>query len=1412
MSSIQAGYSPRIASIEMYLSGNEDILENQVVKVKTHESFTAGDKPVPNGIFDPRMGGIATYYPCSTCGYDEKLCQGHWGYFELQNILAQPVVIEDFIKWLKVVCLKCSTLLVDSYKLKGIPPAKRLQTAAQMQLANKVCPVCKTVHPKLRVHDDNLFYINVQTQTDSYVMKMDDIKKVFDGISDETCIIMGRSIKSHPRKYYTNYIPIPPIGTRPYYKNQLTNKSHRTSPVLDFIKNMIRKNNIKGNQDIIEKNHIFLNRCNYDMIRAGSQRKGDTRSNNVIGGPLGDAVMKLLGGKKGAIRNFQMAHRALSGARITISGNPTLQIDEVGIPQFVVKTLHVSETVREWNIDRLEDDVKSGRCPRIKRINNGKEHAIHDHNKFDVVLEYGDIVFRHIKKGDMCIFNRPPSLKESAIGSHRAVPFKYGAENTFQTNVAVCVNYNADYDGDQMRLKVLRTLKAITESKYISGIPRWMLSSQNSMAVNGQVQDTVTGSALMTRTGVTFDKLHAMRTWGKTDLDPPVFDKETYTGREIISLLLKDTPITYRGKAKYYVEAYKDYIPYKDEDINVVIKNGIVESGILDKNAIGDNSSGGVFHIMALEHGTKIALKKVYSYQQIVLRYLEMKGFTMGMDDLIISKEARREIDRIVYEQETKSKLFAEEMSRGEVYPPMGISLNDFYEQQQMRKLSNDTSVFGPIISSLNKEDNGLFQMIMYGGKGKPTNMMSIYGYVGQLQVEGERMPATFSPYRTSTYFPRYAMSPESKGFVRDPLSQGIDATMMSYASAEARQQIVQKSQSTAVSGSNQRKHIKNMENTIVGNYRQVDKSYMNIQYLYGENGFDPRNLIKTKLDTPSMTMKEIEEKYHYKGDKKYQSIFDKELQNIKDNYLKFNKYALKMESTGLVNGFPDKIQYGIYLDSTIENISTSKPKDDKELSEMVIMLDEYINDLPYLYINEYQKEIKGYIPNYIKSSCFIVEMLLRIKFNSKTTLVRTSKKILQLSLQRIGLKFITNLMSPGSCVGVMSAQSVGEPMTQMMLDAVHGSSSGASAGLEKSKEILSAKFPDNSTNSMWFRVKKSISSDRIKVNNVAETIKGIKLKDFINAHQVFLEDYKNPVHPLYVYEKAMIENFEKDNPSLAKIDKKLSRWVIRIELDKKKMMYKSITMEKIVERLAIRFNNFFIVYSSELDENSTLRIYIKEVEFIKVSEVKKHVTKILYDKILNLLIRGVDNILDSKIQPITVREQDDDGSYTPKEEFMIRTTGLDIHNIIKIAEELAIDTNELHIGSVMDTYEYFGIEAARSRIIEQMVTVMEGKSPTYHHLSIYADILTWSGKIKAIERAIRSEKNKTLGMASGYAASKVLMSAAGMGVEETTNNVTGPVMLGSIPKVGTNYSNIVINTEFVKKHTKSAMDIINDL
>ena len=72
-----------------------------------------------------------------------------------------------------------------------------------------------------------------------------DIWQVLQKISNETCEKLGISIDSHPRKYYTENIFIPPITIRPNFKSGLVNKSHRASPLIEFARGIIRKEILK---------------------------------------------------------------------------------------------------------------------------------------------------------------------------------------------------------------------------------------------------------------------------------------------------------------------------------------------------------------------------------------------------------------------------------------------------------------------------------------------------------------------------------------------------------------------------------------------------------------------------------------------------------------------------------------------------------------------------------------------------------------------------------------------------------------------------------------------------------------------------------------------------------------------------------------------------------------------------------------------------------------------------------------------------------------------------------------------------------------------------------------------------------------------------------------------------------------
>ena len=120
-------------------------------------------------------------------------------------------------------------------------------------------------------------------------------------------------------------------------------------------------------------------------------------------------------GKAGRIRQNLMGKRCDFSARTVIGGDPNLSIDQVGVPRSMAFNLTYPERVTRFNMYRMKELVENGpnQHPGAKMIirDDGKEIDLRIVNRTsDLNLEPGYIVERHIKNGDIVLFNRQPSL------------------------------------------------------------------------------------------------------------------------------------------------------------------------------------------------------------------------------------------------------------------------------------------------------------------------------------------------------------------------------------------------------------------------------------------------------------------------------------------------------------------------------------------------------------------------------------------------------------------------------------------------------------------------------------------------------------------------------------------------------------------------------------------------------------------------------------------------------------------------------------------------------------------------------------------------------------------------------------------------------------------------------------------
>ena len=131
-------------------------------------------------------------------------------------------------------------------------------------------------------------------------------------------------------------------------------------------------------------------------------------------------------GKEGRVRGNLMGKRVDFSSRTVITPDPSLAVDQLGVPQEIAKILTFPEEVTELNQDKLKQLISNGpmKWPGAKYIIRPDGRSIDLSclpNRSDVHIQPGYVVERHIQDGDFVVFNRQPSLHKMSIMGHRII-------------------------------------------------------------------------------------------------------------------------------------------------------------------------------------------------------------------------------------------------------------------------------------------------------------------------------------------------------------------------------------------------------------------------------------------------------------------------------------------------------------------------------------------------------------------------------------------------------------------------------------------------------------------------------------------------------------------------------------------------------------------------------------------------------------------------------------------------------------------------------------------------------------------------------------------------------------------------------------------------------------------------------
>ncbi|MDQ5869918.1 MAG: DNA-directed RNA polymerase subunit A', partial [Thermoproteota archaeon] len=603
-----------------------EVRKFSVAEVTAPETYDEDGMPVQGGLMDNRLGTLEPGQKCGTCGNTSAKCPGHFGHIELAEPVLHIAFVDDIHKLLLITCRSCNRIKLsqeDLNKYKLIRETKAAYAVITLEnIKDEIIEKAKKV--KICPHCQKEQYELVFTKPTIFVEKTDigenrllpiTIRERLMHIPDEDLMLLGYDPKTaRPEWFVLQVLPVPPVTVRPsiILETGIRSEDDLTHKLVDIIRvnQRLKESKEAGTPPLIVQDLVDL--LQYHVTTYfDNEVSGIPQAHHRSGRPLKTLTQRLKG-KEGRFRGSLSGKRVDFSSRTVISPDPNLAISDVGVPIDVAKKLTIPETITDWNLEKLKNMVINGPnnfpgANYIIRPDGVKIRLdyVTDRNTLAESLSTGYVVERHLHDGDIVIFNRQPSLHRMSIMAHyvRVLPYR-----TFRLHPAVCPPYNADFDGDEMNLHVPQSEEARAEAALLMRVQDQLISPRYGGPIIGAIRDFITGAFILTKdttllTEEEFANLALVGGYTGVLPEPKETrdDKRYYTGKQLFSLFLP-TDFNFIVTSKWNKAS-------KGEGKDVVIKNGELISGVIDKASIGAEEPDSVLHRIAKDYGNHAAKK-----------------------------------------------------------------------------------------------------------------------------------------------------------------------------------------------------------------------------------------------------------------------------------------------------------------------------------------------------------------------------------------------------------------------------------------------------------------------------------------------------------------------------------------------------------------------------------------------------------------------------------------------------------------------------------------------------------------------------------------------------------------------------------------------------------------------------------
>ncbi len=1231
-----------------------EIRRYAVAEITAPETYDEDGMPVQGGLMDNRLGVLEPGQKCGTCGNTATRCSGHFGYVELAEPVLHIAFVDEIHKLLMATCRACGRIkLLDEvlagYKErldKKVPSAYALEEGIAKEILlkakkSKVCPHCGKPQYEIEFTKPTVFHEITEGGGATRLLPVA-IRERLERIRDDDLVLMDyNSAAARPEWFVLQVLPVPPLAVRPSItlESGIRSEDDLTHKVVDILRvnQRVRESKESGTPPLIVQDLVDLLQYHVTTF-FDNEVSGIPQAHHRSGRAL-KTLSQRLKGKEGRFRGSLSGKRVDFSSRTVISPDPNLDISEVGAPIDIAKKLTIPERVSPRNIEFLKKLVINGPSqhpganyvirPDGVRI---RLDYVSDRTTLAESLGPGFVVERHISDGDIVIFNRQPSLHRMSIMAHyvRVLPYR-----TFRLHPAVCPPYNAYFDGDEMNLHVPQSEEARSEATVLMRVQDQILSPRYGGPIIGGIRDFLTSAYLLSH--------------DSTLLSPREFCNLALSGGYAGPLpkpARSDPLPLYSGKQLFSLFVPKDFnylmtsrwarSMRTGEKRDVMIKDGELTKGVIDRAAIGAEEPDSILHRIAKDYGTDKARNFLNSILTVLKSFITSRGFTLGLDDFLLSPKARSEVEEALNRSYEKIDGLIQQYREGRLALVKGLSPEETLEFYVVDELARARDRAGRVADTAFSENNSVVIMARTGARGSALNLGQMTAALGQQSVRGRRIEKGYHG-RAMTHFEAADTTPDAKGFIRSNYRKGLSPTEFFFHAMGGREGLVDTAVRTQQSGYMQRRLVNAMEHLKVEYDLTVrDPEGHIIQFVYGEDGVDPS---KSDHGKSVNVDRLVETEILLEGSHK--------------------KKATEAELKRALKGYE-----GMLNPKLLQTLKTA------------------VADLP------------------------------------KTSVEIVCKKTVDLLMKAT--------VEPGEASGIVAAQSIGEPGTQMTLRTFHFAGvkeRDVTLGLPRLIELVDAR-KQVATPFMEVYLDETHRGSNEEALKVARSILFTRVGDVIGSSEVDVSG---------VIRLILSENLLKERDSTIQMVSEA------VETGKRKV---------------------------ELDE-------AEKIVNVTVEGADVPALFALRNKILNVKVKGIPGI-----NRVTVSKEG--------EEWIIQTNGSNLAKVLKIE---GVDPTRTTTNNVFEIFSTLGIEATRAALVKEIMGTLEeqGLEVDIRHIYLVADLMTSKGILQQIGRhGIAGTKTSVLARAAFEITVPTLAEAAVQGVKEELKGVTENVIVGMTIPIGT--------------------------